>query len=103
MKPTIYICSYFVLFSVFRFLNTVSLKSGIDASVQNILTSDNEDSVYGEEESKCSGEMVRLSSWGRKVHQERVRSWALEDFQSQGGPKAKTYLTKGVPTAPASQ
>ena len=49
-------CSYSTLFSVFRFQNTVSLNSDIDASVQNIVTSD-KGLVYEEEIKWCSEEI----------------------------------------------
>lgn len=48
--------------------------------------------------------MVRLSSAGkRKTHEGRARGWTPEDFQGHGGPKARTYVKKGVPTASASE
>lgn len=94
-----------MLFSVFRLLNIVSPESDLDASVQNVSISDNGDLVYEEEEIEwCSGEMVRLSPVGKRMAREqRARGQSPEDFQGYGGPKAKTFLKEGVPTAPASQ
>lgn len=100
MKSTVCICSYSTLFSVFRFQNTVSLNSDIDASVQNIVSSD-KGLVYEEEIKWCSEETVILFPVGKRgPREERIRDLTPEDLHRSQGPRDKD-LSEG-PKAPAS-